>query len=221
MRAWYGIAIAVASACKGEPKAETKPAPCPTCPEADTDADYTHVDRDQLAALCVAARLPPVAVASDYGALTLADGARVPWLTIWNDATIADVHGYVTLDAKAWTQRVSADMKRTIESFDNLTSHTRSGREWKNIPCDAATASSVVITGVFFEKKSFHAFAMRGTKLLQQELPTTTPHDAVFRTAFELTEKLVGQATIATHKLGPSKDQLATVTTEQWVTATK
>ena len=42
----------------------------------------------------------------------------------------------------------------------------------------------------------------------------------MFRRAFELTVKLVGQpATIARHKLGGTGEPLPTVTTEDWVAA--
>jgi hypothetical protein len=218
-------------ACKGSdskcPEPKPAPAPAPVQKEvSDTDPDFIHVDRDQLAALCLSRRLPPVSYPSSHGALALADGKRVPWLTVWveEDKPIFEEHGEVpALSAKQWLAGASGSIKWGMAHWDRRPDdEKRSAHEWWNTPCDGSEVFSVVTTGVVFEKKSSHAFAMRGDKLLQEELPATTPREAVFQKAFDLTEKLVGQSTsIATHKLGGRGEAQATIDTDAWVAAAK
>lgn len=231
MKAWcWAVTAFLLVACKDTPESkvavENKTPAVPATPpkaaeQADADPDYTHVDREQLAALCLAANMPPVTIPSDYGVLSLADGSRVPWLTVWVDEEQAAALEQPLVPAKAWTQRANEYLKDRVSTFESPPPPTpRTGREWKRMPCDGSEVFSVVITGVFFEKKSFHVIAIRGKKLAQQELPTTTSREAVFRAAFELTEKLVGQsATIATHKFFGSGEQPKAVSTEAWVNA--
>src|SRR4051794_13423411 len=79
--------------CKGKSTPNPTPTPAPgPAPAAATkqaepseDPRFVRVDHDQLAALCLAKALPPGSWPSDYGALVLADGSRVPWLTMWVD----------------------------------------------------------------------------------------------------------------------------------------
>jgi hypothetical protein len=86
--------------------------------------------------------------------------------------------------------------------------------------CEGPEPYDVVTTGVYFEKKSAHAFAMRAGKLVQEELPATTERSVVFRKAFELTEKLVGQpAKIASHKLGDHGEPTTTLDDSVWTGA--
>lgn len=218
------IVMLVVVACKGgaskdAPATTGSAAPPALSPVADADPDFTHIDRDQLAALCVAARLPPLAVASDYGALVLADGRRVPWLTLWEDEDLAAVAGAPPISATAWIGRARAYAGRVARIRDDRPApRERTGREWKNVPCTGDEVLDVVVTAVFFGKQGFHAIAMHGPQLLEQALPATTPRDDVFRKAFALAEQIVGQpATIASHRL--MNDALPTVTTEPWVEA--
>ncbi|NVB82698.1 MAG: hypothetical protein HOV81_30255 [Kofleriaceae bacterium] len=218
-------------ACKGSeskcPEPKPAPAPAPAPKEVgDTDPDFIHVDRDQLASLCLSRRLPPVSYPSSYGALSLADGKRVPWLTVWveEDKPIFEENGEVpALSAKEWLARANGSIKWGMAHWDGKPEDSkRSPHEWWNFPCDASEVFSVVTTGVVFEKKRFHAFAMRGGKVVQEELSASTPREAVFQKAFELTEKLVGQsATIATHKLGGRGEAQKTIDHDVWVAAAK
>lgn len=227
-RVVFGI-VALA-ACKGGAAKDAPPAsgsqapagsaaPATAASSADADPDFTHVDRDQLAALCVAARLPPTSVPSDHGALLLGDGSRVPWLTVWQDEALATAAEVPPITAAAWTARArthAAHVARTLD--DRAAPRTRTGREWKNLPCTGDEVLDVVVTAVFFEKQGFRAIALRGARLLEEALPTTTPRDEVFRKAFALGEQILGQpARIASHKL--MNEALPTVTTEPWVKA--
>ncbi|HEX5061235.1 MAG TPA: hypothetical protein VFV99_17835 [Kofleriaceae bacterium] len=226
MKAAFVIVAAAVLGCKGKDCPPTQNAPVPetsakpVATKCDTDPVFTHVDRDQLAALCVVAELPAPTVPSDTGALLLADGSRVPWVTVWMDEQFA-AGDRPMMTAKAWTAKARAYMERVARSWDRPPQPSKpDGREWRNVLCGGDEALRVVISGVFFEKGAAHAVAVRGKQVLDEQMPANTPHDQVFRKAFELTTKVLGQpATIATHKL--AVDPLSTVDTEDWVKAAK
>lgn len=226
MKASLVCVAAAALGCKGKecPPAQNAPAAAPSAKPAaskcDTDPQFTHVDRDQLAALCVVAELPATTVPSDTGALALADGSRVPWVTVWMDAEFA-AGMKPMMTAKAWTTETKKYLEHVAMMWDRPPAPSKpDGREWRNVLCGGDEALRVVISGVFFEKSGAHAVAVRGKQILDEQLPANTPHDQVFRKAFELTTKLLGQpATIATHNVAGSV--LSTVDTEDWVKAAK
>ena len=226
MKASLVCVAAAVLGCNGKecPPAQNAPAPAPApkpvADKCDTDPVFTHVDRDQLAALCVVQGLPAPTVPSDFGALTLADGSRVPWVTVWMDADFA-AGDKPMMTAKAWTAEAKKYFEHVAMMWDRPPAASKpDGREWRNMLCGGDEALHAVISGVFFEKDGAHAVAMRGKQILDESFPAKTPREQVFRKAFELTTKLLGQsATIATHKL--AKDPLPTVDTEEWVKAAK
>ena len=226
MKASLVCVAAAVLGCKGKecPPTQNASAPetsaKPVADKCDTDPVFTHVDRDQLAALCVVAELPATTVPSDTGALSLADGSRVPWVTVWMDADFA-AGMKPMMTAKAWTTETKKYLDHVAMMWDRPPTPSKpDGREWRNVLCGGDEALRVVISGVFFEKDGAHAVAVRGKQILDESFPAKTPHEQVFRKAFELTTKVLGQpATIATHKL--AADPLSTVDTEAWVKAAK
>ncbi len=182
------LALFLLTGCNDTPDAKGKvesqqpppvPVPAPSqkpVERADEDPDFTHVDRDQLAALCLATKLPPVSGVSDYGALALADGSRVPWLTVWVDEAEATAVGEPWVSAKVRTSQASTDVKWQMSLIGpSPTPPTRTGHSWLNHPCDGSEAFWVVVTGVFFQKDGFHAVAMRGREAPRR---TATFHDS-------------------------------------------
>jgi len=76
-----------------DPATAAKPAPATKC---DADADFVHVDRDQLAAVCLEAELPSTYWRPWHGALKTADGRRLPWLALQIDGRVGDGDPKVT-----------------------------------------------------------------------------------------------------------------------------
>ena len=194
------------------PPSAAKPAPPTAC---DADPDFIHVDRDQLAALCIESEIPPTYWAPTHGALQLADGQRVPWLGIQLDERVRDPAG------KDWIARTREALHDMISLHDGPVppEGKRTGSHWYNMPCSRMEAFTTVVTVVALDKKgNAHVYAIRGDKMLDQDLGKAEG-DAPFRTAFELTEKLVGKAKIANHNLAGST--LSTVDYEAWQKAAK
>jgi len=185
------------------------------------DPSFVRVDRDQLAAVCLAQRLPPSSYPSDYGALVLADGSRVPWLTVWVDERYAKATSKPLVLANAWKKSALDVIEGGTKGPPKEQKPTPGKIIWMNELCADGNAADVAITGVFFQKDGFHALAIRGDDIRSARMPVSTPRDAVFRKAFELTDELLGgkrEAKIATHVLGGG-NALATVTTSVWVKA--
>ena len=217
MNARWLVVLALV-ACTDKKK---EPAPPPAKPapptQCDTDPDFVHVDRDQLAALCIEAEVPSTFWRPVRGALKLGDGQRVPWLAIQLDERVKE-----DLAINDWIARARAALHQRITTFDTppAPEGKRTGSHWYNLPCQDTEVFTAVITVVALDKKGdAHLFAIRGDKMIDQTL-VKPEGDSAFRAAFELTQKLLGQsAKIATHQLGGASGQLSTVDYDAWLKA--
>lgn len=215
-------------ACKGD---ASKPAtaPAPASGAASTSADkpapapqprrdpaFVSVDRDQLAALCLAARLPRTYETPEYGALVLRDGTRVPWLAF----TAKEEHDRLVerepLLAKAWRKSAAE-----VLPLEDGTASATATSDTLFRPCGSGEAN-VVVSGMFQQKDGFHLVTVRGQKQLEKLLPPTTPPEEAYATAFTQIEELVGQpAAIAEHRVTehPTDNSQLTISDDRWKAA--
>lgn len=166
------------------------------------DPKFVRVDGEQLAALCVSARLPRAGL-EDYAALELSDGKRVPWLAVslphpeWLESVVPP---------EKWMAAVEALIKEGREITDGHESNKpRTGIVTMNMPCTRMEPLDVVVTGVFFGESEAQVFVAKGKKSLRETLPMSPEDKEVrqraFRRAFEMTEKVLGgTAKVGTHQ---------------------
>ena len=219
----FALAACSSSNSAPAPSTGSGAAPTPTIvekPAADRDPSFVHVDRDQLAAVCLAGRLPRTTPMPVHGALTLADGERLGWLVVSSYEELDPVRGERVVLADAWLTEAKETLRDLVESeAGNARPRPRDGKSWLHVPCDYAEATRVVVTGVFVQPKTVELVALHGTKALTRSLPKGATKETIHATAFALLEELVGQqASIATH-VGEGTQPFSTVQDASWTAA--
>src|SRR5262249_23279543 len=106
--------------------------------------------------------------ASTYGALQLADGTRVPWLTVSVEEANA---GAKAVPEKTWLAGAKDAIDDMRMTWGKRPERTTTGDWWLKFPCRGDEVFWVVTTGVFFEAAGTHIFAMREKQLLEETLP--------------------------------------------------
>jgi hypothetical protein len=197
---------------------QATPVERPTTPKV--DPAFVSVDGDQLRALCLASLLPRTDETPNYGALVLADGKRVPWLsfTTRGESAIVPDGKKVPVLAADWRKQFAwvMDMHSELRSSGN------DGKTKFRLCGDGEI--DVVVSGVFMQKDGVHIVTARGKNQFEKVLPAKTPANDIYAAAFDELEKHIGQhATIAKHVVtGSATDnsQLS-ISDERWELAAK
>jgi hypothetical protein len=184
-------------------------------PATTHDPVFVSVDRDQLQALCLAARLPATHEVPSYAALVLHDGTRVPWLTFTVDAKVEAAESRPALTPAAWRKAAVAVFEPPVT--DDPPSERRALDVQYRV-CDG-NERDVVVSAVFVERDGYHVIVTRGEKQVEKVLPAKTPNDKVYATGFDLIESMLGQrVTIAVHQVAAGPGQ-PTTDDERWLRA--
>jgi hypothetical protein len=229
---WWSCALVAVVACKGkdstkaespEPssvQARETPTPVERSTERKVDPAFVSVDGDQLRALCLASLLPRTDETPNYGALVLADGKRVAWLsfTTRGESDIEPGGKKVPVLAADWRKQFAWVM----ELHSELPSSGNDGRTKFRLCGDGEI--DVVVSGVFMQKDGVHLVTARGKNQFEKVLPAKTPVNDIYAAAFDELEKHVGQSVkIASHKVtdSPIDNSQSTISDERWQLAAK